>query len=254
MNLQSNHIYHIFNQGNNKQNIFFIRDNYLFFLEKLNQYILPYSDILAWCLMPNHFHLMVYVHTFEIDAFNTNLISPINSLTPSETINNQDSPINSLTLSEAINNQDSRINCFTPSEAINNQNPSDFINSKTRTFNDSIGLLLRTYTRAINNQEKRTGSLFRPHSKAVCISDPTSFSSLYFNTCFGTKLNVTFSDKEYPSVCFKYIHENPVSAKIVFKPEDWEFSSCRDYAGLRNGKLINRQRAEYFGLSINNFT
>ena len=224
MIIQSNQIYHIFNQGNNKQNIFFKRDNYLYFLEKINEYILPYSDILAWCLMPNHFHLMVYVHTFEIDVRN------INNLTPSVSINS-----------------------LTPSEAINNI-ALEAMNSKTRTFNDSIGLLLRTYTRAINNQEKRSGSLFRPHSKAVCISSPTNFTSTYFNTCFGVKLNVSFSEKEYPSVCFKYIHENPVNAKIVFKPEDWEFSSFRDYAGLRNGKLINRQRVEYFGLSINNIT
>lgn len=145
-------------------------------------------------------------------------------------------------------------NSLTPSEAINNNPPSESINIKTRTFNDSIGLLLRTYTRAINNQEKRTGSLFRPHSKAVCISAPTNFSSVYFNTCFGIKLNVSFSEKEFPAACFKYIHDNPINAKIVLKPEDWAFSSFRDYAGIRNGKLINRQRAEYLGLSINNIT
>lgn len=31
----------------------------MFFLKKIRQYILPYADILAYCLMPNHFHLLV---------------------------------------------------------------------------------------------------------------------------------------------------------------------------------------------------
>ena len=64
------HIYHIYNQGNNKQKIFFRRENYLYFLNKIHEYIIPYGDVLAWCLMPNHFHLMVYVHTLEVPTHN----------------------------------------------------------------------------------------------------------------------------------------------------------------------------------------
>src|SRR5690606_19034612 len=45
------------------KNYFFSRENYLFFTKKIRTHILPHADILAWCLMPNHFHLMVYVHT-----------------------------------------------------------------------------------------------------------------------------------------------------------------------------------------------
>ena len=59
--------YHLHNQGNNKQNIFFTRENYLFFLNKVKKNILSHADILAWCLMPNRFHLMIYVHSVEID-------------------------------------------------------------------------------------------------------------------------------------------------------------------------------------------
>ena len=49
-------IYHIYNRGNNKQRIFFQKENYLYFLRKCHQYIKPVSNIFAWCLMPNHFH------------------------------------------------------------------------------------------------------------------------------------------------------------------------------------------------------
>lgn len=63
---ESGNLYHIYNQGNNRQQIFYVRDNYLFFLNKLKRHVLPYSDILAWCLMSNHFHLLVYVKQFRI--------------------------------------------------------------------------------------------------------------------------------------------------------------------------------------------
>ena len=61
MNIEKGYIYHIYNQGNNSQKIFFNRENYLFFIKKIRKYLLPYCDILSWCLMPNHFYIMVFV-------------------------------------------------------------------------------------------------------------------------------------------------------------------------------------------------
>jgi len=57
MIFEAGNLYHIYNQGNNRIPIFFSRENYLFFLKKIKQYVLPYADVLAWCLMPNHFLL-----------------------------------------------------------------------------------------------------------------------------------------------------------------------------------------------------
>lgn len=59
MQYQINHIYHIYNRGNNRQKIFFSRDNYLFFLSKMRKFLLPHCDILSYCLMPNHFHFQI---------------------------------------------------------------------------------------------------------------------------------------------------------------------------------------------------
>jgi putative transposase len=59
MEFFENELYHIYNRGNNKQKIFFKPENYLFFLKKVRKCIQPYCDILAWCLMPNHFHFLV---------------------------------------------------------------------------------------------------------------------------------------------------------------------------------------------------
>ena len=84
MHLESENIYHIYNQGNKRENIFYSKNNHLYFLERIRKYLLPYCDYIAWCLMPNHFHLMVYVYTVDIvlfensednskDSFNTTL-------------------------------------------------------------------------------------------------------------------------------------------------------------------------------------
>ena len=61
MEFNGGSLYHVYNQGNNRQRIFFSHDNYLFFLQKMKVHLSKYCEILAWCLMPNHFHWMVYV-------------------------------------------------------------------------------------------------------------------------------------------------------------------------------------------------
>lgn len=66
MVFEQGHLYHIYNRGNNSQRIFFNRENYSFFLRKIKQNILPHADILAWVLMPNHFHLMVQVNQVKL--------------------------------------------------------------------------------------------------------------------------------------------------------------------------------------------
>ncbi len=53
--------YHIYNRGNNKENIFFELKNYEYFLKKFCYYLEKYVDIYAYCLMPNHFHFLIQV-------------------------------------------------------------------------------------------------------------------------------------------------------------------------------------------------
>ncbi|MNK00040.1 Transposase IS200 like protein [compost metagenome] len=54
--------YHIYNRGNNKENIFFEEENYLFFLDRFKIHLIPHIDVFAYCLMPNHFHLFIRVN------------------------------------------------------------------------------------------------------------------------------------------------------------------------------------------------
>ena len=51
--------YHIFNHANGFENIFRHEANYWFFLEKYRKYIGPVAETYTYCLLPNHFHLLI---------------------------------------------------------------------------------------------------------------------------------------------------------------------------------------------------
>ena len=53
------YVYHIYTHANGKDLIFRENENYKFFLSKLLKYIIPIAEIYAYCLMPNHFHLLI---------------------------------------------------------------------------------------------------------------------------------------------------------------------------------------------------
>ena len=53
--------YHVYNRGNNGENIFIEERNYNYFLEKFKKYILPIADVYAYCLLKNHFHIVLRI-------------------------------------------------------------------------------------------------------------------------------------------------------------------------------------------------
>ena len=160
-------VYHIYNRGNNRQKIFFEEENYVFFPRKVRRQLLPHVKMLCYCLMPSHFHFLIYTR-------------------------------------------------------------SDLAQDA---LNKAIGVLLRSYPRAINLREERTGSLFQQKTKAKPLS--------YVEVDDG--LTDPNFDPHYPTSCFQYIHQNPLAARLVDRLEDWAFSSFLDYIGLRDGTLCDRR-------------
>ncbi|MBL7797727.1 MAG: transposase [Saprospiraceae bacterium] len=180
MVFEAYHLYHVYNQGNNRQQIFFHRENYLLFLKKVNENLKPICEVLAWCLMPNHFHLLLGTSSLSVEKVRVGG------------------------------------------------------NEMTR-LSKAFKVLESSYCRAINYQEKRTGSIFRQRTKSKRLTGE-SFPFDDTNRSFPAD----FTDF-HSLTCFNYIHDNPVNAGLVLKPEEWEFSSFQDYAGLRLGKLCNQE-------------
>ncbi|MDF5715221.1 MAG: transposase [Rhizonema sp. NSF051] len=145
--LQRGNFYHIYNRGNNRQEIFFERENYVYFLRLIKEHLIVNAvDIVAYCLMPNHYHFLVYL--------------------------------------------------------------------RDETISDAMKSLSLSYTKAINKRFNRSGVLFQGR-----------FQSIYI------------SQTDYLVNLSRYIHLNPVKAGLVQQPEEWEFSSYLEYAGLRQGTL-----------------
>jgi hypothetical protein len=92
-----------------------------------------------------------------------------------------------------------------------------------------IGVLLSSYSQAINKQNNTTGSLFQQKTKAKLLTN----NQLIFN---GATIYAS-----YIVMCMHYIHQNAWKAGLAGKIEDWNYSSFPDYIGKRNGKLCNKE-------------
>jgi putative transposase len=184
MQFELGKVYHVYNRGNDKQRIFFTDKNYIFFLKKIRTYISPHCIIMAYCLIPNHFHLLIYADERTVKPVGHKGVIKKNAL------------------------------C------------------------EGIRMLLSSYSKAINKQESRTGSLFQQQTKAklVPVTDVD-----------GRRI-------PYSKYCFHYIHQNPIKADLVKQLEDWPYCSFPDYAGKRNGTLCNKDFAiSLLGLSTDHF-
>jgi REP element-mobilizing transposase RayT len=84
--------------------------------------------------------------------------------------------------------------------------------------------LFNSYSQAFNRQQNRTGTLFEGRAKSKLIDDSS-----------------------YVYALVRYIHLNPVVARLVNVPEDWQFSNYLDWIGVRKSELFDPQfRALFF--------
>ena len=170
-------IYHVYNRGNNRQHIFLEPENYHYFISKARNYLSPNCHILAYSLMPNHFHFLV---------------------TPNHRSNKVYCPARHKYKLSKIHKRKITLNYF------------------------SWGLqqMLSAYAKGINKRFNRTGSLFKQNTKIK----RTSNDSLSL---------------DYSVWCFIYIHNNPKLAGLVSTPEDYAFSSYKDYMMDHKDSLCN---------------
>ena len=134
--------YHIYNRANGNEKLFYTTENFRYFLQKYTQYIHPVADTFCYCLMPNHFHLIVRIRS-ETKLLNLTGFENLTGL---------------------------------KLEAQITKHFSNFFNS---------------YSKSINEQERRKGSLFmRPFKRKIIESTP------------------------YLQKLVHYIHFNPLEAGI----------------------------------------
>lgn len=64
--LEPNRYYHIYNRGNNREKLFYQDKNYEYFINKYLKHCFHVFETYAYCLMSNHFHLLVSVRPEEL--------------------------------------------------------------------------------------------------------------------------------------------------------------------------------------------
>ena len=76
--------------------------------------------------------------------------------------------------------------------------------------------LCDTYVKAVNAINGRVGHLLQGSYKLRLVDNPATLPNLS-----------------------RYIHRNPVEANLVSDPSQWEYSSSREYCGLRPRSFVN---------------
>jgi len=132
-----NTCYHIFNHANGIENVFCDDDNFKFFLEKYKKHITPIAETYAYCLMPNHFHLVVRIRKKEVIE---NII--------------HDGNFSKVLNFGKVNDNDKEIEIFLSKQFSN---------------------LFSSYTQAFNKLYKRRGSLFIKNFKRQAIEEKQQF-------------------------------------------------------------------------------
>jgi putative transposase len=136
--------YHVYNRSVDRKPMFTQERNYEFFLQKLCIYLLPVLDVYAWCLMNNHFHLMVRINDAQ----------DLTTLKTSENGNRQD-----LTTFEKLSNL--------------NHDAHPIISGAFRR-------LFQSYAMAFNKQDNRIGTLFQTPFKRNLVSNDNYFTQMIY--------------------------------------------------------------------------
>ncbi|MFT3822686.1 MAG: transposase [Chitinophagaceae bacterium] len=75
--LISGEVYHIYNRAISKEKLFIEDQDHVRFLKNIKDFILPHSQIYAYCLLNNHFHLLLRIN--NADQFSKKLADASNS-------------------------------------------------------------------------------------------------------------------------------------------------------------------------------
>jgi putative transposase len=136
--------YHIYNRGNNRENIFVEERNYEYFLRLYEKHITPVADTFSYCLLRNHFHVCLRTKSEEeiLETRKTPRVSSVNA--------HQAGP------SHSANHDESQ-----------SRKPLG-----SRYVSDQFSNFFNAYAKSINKAYGRTGSLFEhPFGRVPITSD-----------------------------------------------------------------------------------
>jgi REP element-mobilizing transposase RayT len=172
--LEPDGVYHVYNRAHGKEKLFIESTNYHYFLKLFKEYIHPIAEVYAYCLMPNHFHVLLKIKS-----------------------------------EEELNDY------FNVAWARKSEKSRNF--STERKITQQFSNFFNAYTKAYNKFYGRLGGLFISNYRRIKIE----------------------SDRQFINTV-KYIHFNPVNARISKRPEEWSFSSYKAFI-CHQSSLIEKE-------------
>ncbi len=220
--------YQVYNRGNNRENIFYSAENVRFFLERYTKYMEPVLETYAYCLLPNHFHLLARVKTKEeIEAGGLgaaaagflDLPSLEDLVSLKKTAGNDDTsapgfldlPLDLPSLQDLVSLTEKEKPFSIPEET------GILVSRRFR-------LMFMSYAKAINKQEDRVGSLFQK----------------------GFRRKPVASEQHLINMVL-YIHANPQLHGLCGDFRDWTDSSYYSMLSESATRLQRQTVLDWFG-------
>lgn len=178
-------IYHVYNRSNNKELLFINDDNHLFFLKRYREIVAPFVDTFCWCLLPNHFHLLIGIKPeVEIRACLMNTIKTTSTTTDIKFINNE------ITINEFI------VHIFKR--------------------------LFQSYALSFNKVYNRQGNLFYKPFKRLCISKDNQFTmAVIYIHANAMKHKLVKDFRNYPWSSWHTINSNEPTMLLRNEVLEW---------------------------------
>jgi putative transposase len=179
VHLEPGCFYHVFNQGNARVKVFYKEENYSYFLRKADAYLSDFVEMYSYCLLSNHFHMLIKIKEKSEILEKAGKIEGLQGFYKK---NSGKDDFSGLLVSEMFRR------------------------------------LFMAYSKSINKQQNRTGSLFRKNFKRKKIN------------------NI-----EYLRQVTIYIHRNPSNHGIVSNFKDYPWSS---YDRILEDKITKLKKEE----------
>lgn len=215
--------YHIFNKGNKGHLIFYEQRNYAYFLKKFAESMSGYVQTYAYALLPNHFHFAIQVSskaaliesaTKDFKTIHKNFLS---LFLPTVQLYDNYTPVSfGFLMNLSAKNYHQFFQRY------------DYINLQEKLLewvvSERLRILMMSYAKAINKQEKSSGSLFQKKFRRKVI-----FEDIYWQHLI------------------LYLHRNPIHHGRALILEDWIWTSFQSLLSDKPTRLCRQQVFDLFG-------
>jgi putative transposase len=140
---ESGNYYHVYNRTIDQGKMFANSGNYIFFLKKMDEYLSDFIEIYAYCLLGNHFHLLIRIL-----------------------------PENEIRAKKA------QFEALNPAKILANKNE----NAKQKSIHEIVShqfkKFFQSYAMAYNKQQNRVGTLFQTPFKRALVDNDQYFTNM----------------------------------------------------------------------------